>query len=166
MNATEFGHIVARARQVALQVSHRYGIDEDTSEDVAQDTTLRLWTLHEELDASKPIDAIATVVARHLTIDLLRKRHKEVPIDTQWSLEDKQARPDANAEDIDNMEWLEQRLAQLPSTEYQVLRLRQTEGMGNEEIAHLLGISVGSVATLLSRARKRLLNEMKRRMKR
>jgi Sigma-70, region 4. len=41
--------------------------------------------------------------------------------------------------------------------------LRQVEGRSKEEIARLLGIEVRSVATLLARARQRLLNEIRKR---
>jgi DNA-directed RNA polymerase specialized sigma24 family protein len=44
--------------------------------------------------------------------------------------------------------------------EYQVIYLRQTEQKSNAEISALLGIGINSVTTLLSRARKKLLQEI------
>lgn len=52
----------------------------------------------------------------------------------------------------------------LPPKEYQILRMRQVEQLSNGEIAKLLGIEKTSVATLLSRARIKLFNEIKRRI--
>lgn len=54
-------------------------------------------------------------------------------------------------------------MAGLPGTEYTVLHLRQVEGLDNKAIALRLGIEERSVATLLSRARRRLLEEIKKR---
>lgn len=51
----------------------------------------------------------------------------------------------------------------LPSKEYQILKLRQVEQKTNEEIAKLLGIEKTSVATLLSRARIKILKEFQKR---
>lgn len=68
-------------------------------------------------------------------------------------------------EEQENNEWLRKQLAGLPSTEYTVLHLRQVEGLDNKTIAYRLGIEERSVATLLSRARHRLLEEIKKRRK-
>lgn len=166
MNQSEFEHIVGKARAQALAVSRGFGIDGVGAEDVAQDTLLRLWTLHDELAADCNIEALATVVARHLAIDSLRRHRKTIDINTQWNLADEvHASPSDVAENADNTEWLEKKLRQLPSTEYQVIHLREVEGKTNQEMAALLGITEASVATLLSRARKKLLNDIKRRLK-
>ena len=65
------------------------------------------------------------------------------------------------------IDWLrrEKQLADLPSTEYTVLHLRQVEELDNRAIAQRLGIEERSVATLLSRARRRLLEEIRKRRK-
>lgn len=61
----------------------------------------------------------------------------------------------------ENDMWLQQKLLELPSTQYQVLHLRQVEKKSMEEIA---GITPASAATILSRARQRMLTEIRRRM--
>ena len=59
--------------------------------------------------------------------------------------------------------WLVQRMKKLPPRELQVLRMRQMEMRSNEEIARLLGIGEASVGVMLSAARKKLFNDIKRR---
>lgn len=51
---------------------------------------------------------------------------------------------------------LERALAQLPPEQRAVLLLVTLEGMGYEEVARLLGISVGTVIARLARARRKL----------
>jgi DNA-directed RNA polymerase specialized sigma24 family protein len=102
MNQKEFEAIVMSARQTALNVCHSYGMDEDQSEDIAQDTMLKLWTIHQELPVGKPVEGLAAVVSRHLVIDLLRQQRKTVPIDTQQLIADTHILPDARAEIADN----------------------------------------------------------------
>ena len=65
----------------------------------------------------------------------------------------------------ENDMWLQQKLLELPSTQYQVLHLRQVEKKSMEEIAGIIGITPASAATILSRARQRMLTEIRRRMK-
>ena len=54
---------------------------------------------------------------------------------------------------------------QLPTTQRTLLYMRQVERHSHEKIAHLLGIEISSVSTLLARARRTLLEEIKRRNK-
>ena len=55
------------------------------------------------------------------------------------------------------------KLQQLPTTQRTLLYMRQVERKSHEEIATLLGIETTSVSTLLARARRTLLEEIKRR---
>ena len=59
--------------------------------------------------------------------------------------------------------WLSEKLQQLPTTQRTLLYMRQVERRSHEEIATLLGIETTSVSTLLARARRTLLEEIKRR---
>ena len=60
-------------------------------------------------------------------------------------------------------EWLRARLELLPTTQRTLLYMRQVERRSHEELARLLGIELTSVSTLLARARRTLLEEIKRR---
>lgn len=63
----------------------------------------------------------------------------------------------------ENELWLQKRLKALPSNQYQVLYLRQVEKKNSEEIAQIVGITPESVSVLLSRARKQMLQEIRKR---
>lgn len=71
--------------------------------------------------------------------------------------------PDVCVEIKEDHNWLMKRVAELPPKEYQILKLRQVEHKSNEEIAKLLGMEKTSVATLLSRARMKILKEFQKR---
>ena len=66
-------------------------------------------------------------------------------------------------ENSENELWLQKRLKALPSNQYQVLYLRQVEKKSFEEIAQIVGITPESVSVLLSRARKQMLQEIRKR---
>ena len=71
--------------------------------------------------------------------------------------------PQELLEEEENSKWLEQRLHTLPDHQYAILYMRQVEQRSYEEIASLLGFEESSVRTLLSRARKALLEALRKR---
>ena len=151
-------------REKALNVSRRYGAGEDMAEDIAQDVMLRLWQMHDELERFRSVEAIVTLMAKHTLRDLQRRRTAE-------SLEEATivsltSSPQEELEAKENEEWLIMKLQQLPTTQRTLLYMRQEERRSHEEIAQLLGIETTSVSTLLARARRTLLEEIKRRNKR
>lgn len=164
MENLEFEHIAERLRRRAAEVAKACLVSADAAEDVAQDVMLRLWTLRADIENATNAERLAARMARNLAIDALRRQHT-VPLDMGRSVaDDRLSSPDSDAESSENTAWLEDRLRRLPPAEYQILRMRQTEQMTNADIAAALGIDKASVASLLSRARRKLFNDIKRRM--
>ena len=63
----------------------------------------------------------------------------------------------------ENAEWLEDKIAGLPAAQMQILRMSQQDGLENNEIAEVLGISETTVRTALCKARKNLLEKLMKR---
>lgn len=165
MTQNEFEHIAKTIRAQAVNVSQCCGADSVGAEDIAQDTMLKLWMIHDTLSGQKEMRALAVTIAKRLTIDSHRRQHTE-PIDPTYTvIDDCQPAPDIALEANEDQEWLRCRLDRLPATELQILRMRQVELRTNDEIAAILGIELTSVCTMLSRARHRLLDDIKKRMK-
>lgn len=172
MTDKEFTDIAAELRRLAISTTlalwnkgetGRAYIGDGEAEDVAQDTMLRLWRLH--YDIRMPDDArhLSVTIAKNLAIDRLRKR-RSVPIDDvlDKAVDSESKKPDVTFEDQQNELWLQKHLKNLPPNEYLVLHLRQVEQKSKEEIAAILGIKPASVPVLLSRARHKLLESLKR----
>ena len=148
-------------RQKALSVSMSCGAGKDEAEDIAQDVMLRLWQMHDELERYDSIEALVSLMARHQLLNHQRRRKPEklneamiVSISTG---------PHEQLEIKEDDQWLTKRLEQLPTTQRALLYMRQVERRTHEEIAQLLGIETTSVSTLLARARRTLLEDIKRR---
>ena len=148
-------------RKKVLEVSLHNGAGKDEAEDIAQDVMLRLWQMHDELERYRSVEAIVTLMAKHLLRNHQRRKPSEtldeaiiITLDTS---------PHDELETKENDEWLSAKLQQLPTTQRTLLYMRQVERRSHEEIATLLGIEITSVSTLLARARRTLLEEIKRR---
>ena len=148
-------------REKALEVSMHYGAGKDEAEDIAQDVMLRLWQMHEELERFRSVEAIVALMAKHLIRNHQRRKPSEVLDEAM--IVSMNTSPHEELEIRENEEWLLSKLQQLPTTQRTLLYMRQVERKSHEEIAQLLGIEITSVSTLLARARRTLLEEIKQR---
>lgn len=151
-------------REKALEVSLHYGAGKDEAEDIAQDVMLRLWQMHDELDRYEKPEALVALMTRHLLRNHQRRRKPEL-LDEAMVISLSNS-PHDLLEMKEDDAWLDKRLKQLPTTQRSLLYLREVERRSHEEIARLLGIETTSVSTLLARARRTLLDEIKQRNKR
>ena len=148
MDKSAFEQKARTWREKAVSVSLHCGAGKEEAEDIAQDVMLRLWQMHDELERYQSVEAIVTIMARHQLRNHQRRKPDEA-LD-----EAKLLRIEASPQ------------KQMPTTQRTLLYMRQVERRSHEEIAQLLGIETTSVSTLLARARRTLLEEIKRRNKR
>ena len=127
--------------------------DPHTAQDLVQAALLRIYLCWGRSDAWDNPGAYArrTLVNVHAT---WRKRfwHREVPHDEPGA----QARWDDRSPGTDDLVDLERALAALPVDQRRVLVLRFYEDLSVEQVADLLGCSVGTVKSRTSRALGRI----------
>ena len=163
MNKEEFCTLAKQMRADILALSRRFLREENEAEDNVQDTLLRLWTIREQLDEVRSVQALTYAICKNLCISKLRKRRiypmelsEEIRLisehDSGWMLEEKE-----------NAQWLEDNIAGLPFSQMQILRMSQQDGLENNEIAEVLGISEVTVRTALCKARKNLMEKLMKR---
>lgn len=163
MGKEEFCILTRQLRADIMALSRRFLRNEAEAEDNVQDTLLRLWTVREQLDEVRSVQALIYAICRNLCVSKLRKRriipmelNEEIKListhDSQWMLEEKE-----------NALWLEDSISELPSSQMQILRMSQQDGLENSEIAQILGISETTVRTALCKARRRLLEKLMKR---
>ena len=155
MDKSAFEQQARTWRQKALAVSRSCGADRDEAEDIAQDVMLRLWQMHDELERYESPASLVALMAHQR-----RRPPEELDEAVVIALN---TGPHELLEQKENEQWLAQRLEQLPTTQRTLLYMRQVERRSHEEIARLLGIELTSVSTLLARARRTLLEDIKRR---
>lgn len=167
MTPRDFELIACELRGAAMVVAKRMVGSTEDAEDVAGDTMLRLWSLHEQIADNSHAIRLAGVVARNLSADILRRQSRGRSIFSRIMQATPEAdgtsSPAAGLEWREDEEWLRKRLEELPPRELQILQMRQVEQRSNGEIAWLLGLTDASVAVMLSRARHKLFDDIKKR---
>ncbi len=164
MEQGEFQNIARNVRERAVKTALACSLCLDEAEDVAQDVMLKLWAMLDRIDNAASVGSLAACMAHNLAIDSHRRRRTVTIEGRPQMVDEKHATPDRELELDENLRLLAAEMGKLPPKEYQILKLRQDEQKTNEEIAQLLGMEKSSVATLLSRARKRLFDEIKKKI--
>lgn len=144
-----------RPRLVALAV--KITGDTASADDVAQETLLRLWNMGDRLDAYRSPEALATVIARNIAIDMVRAaRHGQSIDEIAIDIPDTTSSSDAAVIAADTRSAVDDVMASLAPGQQAVLRMRHVEGLEVAEIARILGSNENSVRVTLCRARARV----------
>ena len=159
MTIDAFEHNATRLRKLALQAAATAGADADAAEDIAQETMLRLWQMRDDPRLYNP-EGYASTIARHLTLNRLRSK-PPLLLDERQTMSQTSPSPLDIIIQREDEQWLQERIRNLPPTQHAVLHMRQVECRSNAQIAALLGIKETSVNTLLARARRQLLEEIR-----
>lgn len=130
--------------------------DGTEAEDVAQEAMLRLWRIAPDWRAGEAqVSTWLWRVVANLCTDRLRKR-RGMALDQIAEPEDDAPSALQVMVAADRAAALEMALAALPERQRQAVVLRHLEGLGNPEIAQVMGIGVEAVESLTARGKRAL----------
>ena len=125
-------------------------------EDATEVTHTAFIQAYKQLDSWQGgnFGAWVTVIANHIGLRLLEKekRRQKVPLDENTDLPDETY----NEQREQQLQTLEQAVAQLPEQEQQIIRWHYYEGVPLQEIADRLGQTENNIKVRLFRIRERL----------
>lgn len=158
MTNREFEIFVERTRPKLLSIACQYLGATADAEDVVQEALLKLYAMRERLDTYKSVDALAVVVVKRLALNTLRndKRHPFATLDERVTVSED---PPVD----EQYEELLHTIDALPDKQQMILRMKHIEGMDVEEIADLVKMSHDAIYQNLSRARRAILEQFKKR---
>ena len=127
--------------------------------DLVQETLLRVWERIQVEGGQRPTSALVRTVLRRLKIDRWRR---ERPVDMEALPEraDGAPEPPQLIEDRELAGLLRQRVAALPPSHREVVRLRMEEGLPFRQIAEQQGVPLGTALGRMHLAMKRLRREL------
>ncbi len=130
------------------------------AEDVVQDVFLKLWSKKENLSDYRNIEAFSMTMTRNLCIDKLKsKKWKENEINEDSQEIDTQT-PQSIYEMTESIQKIHLIINSLPEQQKEVVHLRDIEHLDFDEIADVSGLSINNIRVILSRARKKIRDEM------
>jgi RNA polymerase sigma-70 factor, ECF subfamily len=151
----------AHARRV-LGVAFRILRERGQAEDVLQETFLRFIQMQDHVDETRSIPGLLIKIAANLSIDILRKKGRETPLEVD-GVESESFAPDVNPPlaqmELEEALLVRQLLERLSSIDRIVLEMRYGEQMSYEEIAKALDLTVAAVAQRIRRGKQTLRRE-------
>jgi len=158
--AGDLERLYRRHHEMILRTAFRLTRDMRDAEDVLHTVFLRVMQRGERFGEGTEGPYLHRA-AVNAALDVLRSRRRTVPLEAvppaREAVPEQQLRLVSQAELGDR---LRAALAGLSPRHAEVFVLRHVEGYSNREIGRLLGISWGTVAVTLHRARRRLQSEL------
>jgi RNA polymerase sigma-70 factor (ECF subfamily) len=159
MRIEQFKSDIVPLQQKLLATAFRLLQNEEDAEDTVQETLLRLWNMRRELDTVLNPAAFAMQITKNSCIDRLRNRKEQTNV-TDFLFGSNNETPYLQAERQDMVRLVRQIVEHLPETQKMIIRLRDIEGYELQEIADITQTQVGAVCMNLSRARKKVREQL------
>jgi len=160
MTSAEFEILVNKLRTRLIFFAKGFvGEGAATSEDMVQDAIIKLWNTDQISEIKNP-EALLRLILRNVCLDYikLKKNNTErLNLDFKRYADDS---PSADVETKEEMSLIHKLIKDLPTEQLMVVRLRDVMGYEMDEIAIILSTTEGNVRTLLSRARKKLREQL------
>ena len=168
MTQEEFEHIAPALRELMLSVGRSFFGNDDDAEDVAQEGLVALLRYIDKMESGVLHDALAIRVAKHCCMDIVRKRKSRLFVSNKM---DEKTAPPGRDVDISPHEVLEVKelheavnkaVQHLKPSERRLFEMRQIEGLELDDIAKQTNIPKPSIKSIVSAARKKVFEEIKK----
>lgn len=152
MKPEEFNDIVLPMRADILGYALRLTGSADNAEDLVQEVMLRLWDMRSRLATGDRLKSLATTMARNLFLDQQRHESHTAAMPERIDI----AVDDRRAELHDEARLIRSIVAQLPTLQQQIFRMKEIDGYTADEIMQITGCTADNLRRNLSRARMKI----------
>lgn len=160
MKQKEFNKTVLPLSSKIYSYSYRILEDSDEAKDAVQDIMLKLWLMGDELKRYNNLTGFVIRMCRNYCIDLIRKRYKYIKDKNEELILFAQSTDKDILEEKDTFSIVKSIIKKLPSTQQEVIILKDLEGYKTEEIAEITGLGVNNIRVIMSRSRKFIREEL------
>lgn len=141
-----------------LGFANRFMKDMDEAKDIVQEIYIKLWRMRSELDKYNSVEALAMRMTRNLCLDKIKLK-KTVPlngvvVEKETEMSDHQGEIKIAATRA------KQAIEELNEPQKTIMQLRDIQGYDYDEIGQILNMNVNTVRVNLSRARKKVREQL------
>jgi len=144
-------------RRKVFGLAYSFLREREAAEDVTQEVFIKFWRALPSFDGRAAMSTWIYTIARNASLSALRARRPQSSLSDPEVMELVEATDPVPASDeLAERAALLRLIDQLPAKQRQVIMLFYMEDASHEEVATMLAMPVGTVKTLLHRARARL----------
>lgn len=161
MTTTEFEHIAQQLRPQMMRMALDFFPGEEDAEDAVQDVLLKMWKRDWKPDDD--IKALAIRATKNQCVSMARKQRlrQAVPLEKGAHECISSVETDQAILTGEQRMMIELAISTLTRSEQRIIRLKQDKGLDAEQISIITGIKLASVRSMLSMARKKLIEKLK-----
>jgi RNA polymerase sigma-70 factor, ECF subfamily len=151
------GLLLPAFRRKVFGLAYSFLRNREAAEDVTQDVFIKVWRALPGFDGRASLSTWIYTIARNTSLSALRARRLQSSLSDPEVMDAAESVDPAPSPDVTvDRAVLLRLLDQLPTKQRQVVMLFYMEEQSHEEVATMLSMPVGTVKTLLHRARARL----------
>ncbi|HEY1826586.1 MAG TPA: RNA polymerase sigma factor, partial [Acidimicrobiales bacterium] len=165
-DSAAFGNLYARYYERLLRFCMRRLNDRHEAEDAAQEAFARAWKALPQFAGERRFYPWLTVIAGNICTDMLRRRSRSTPTEDVELGSHQQIGGGSSGETSEELvlasvdgELVNRALGRLSTRHRHVLAMREGSGWSYQQIADHEGVEIGTIETLLWRARQALKRE-------
>ena len=149
--------LLPQYRRKVFGLAYSYLRNRDAAEDVTQDVFIKIWRALPSYDGRASMSTWIYAITRNTSLSALRARRSHASLsDPEVMAEVDTAADSTSAEAAADAGALRRLVNQLPEKQRQVVMLFYMQEQSHEEVSAMLAMPIGTVKTLLHRARQRL----------
>ncbi|GAA0871932.1 sigma-70 family RNA polymerase sigma factor [Gangjinia marincola] len=160
MNQEAFLTLFTPVQDKMYRFALRLLSSKEAAQDAVQEVMTKLWNKRERIKGYTNPQAFAMTMTKNYCLDQLKLKQNNTMRIVHSNYEDQGRNPAAIAEVKDELDFVRKIMDQLPEQQQMVLQLRDIEQQEFKEIAEVLEMSETAIRVTLSRARKKIREEL------
>lgn len=162
MQASDFKQLFQPCHRKLFSVAYRLMSNAQAAEDMVQETFLKLWMQRDKIEKVDNPEAYSITVLRRIFYDKMRARHlQEVDKDVGSLQVSSSQNISKQLEEADEYQRVRQLITHLPEPQARIMLMRDIEERSFEEISIETGLTEVNIRSILSRARKKIREQIK-----
>lgn len=162
MQASDFKQLFLPCHRKLFSVAYRLMSNAQAAEDMVQETFLKLWMQRDKIEKVDNPEAYSITVLRRIFYDKMRAGHlQEVDKDVGSLQVSSSQNISKQLEEADEYQRIRQLITHLPEPQARIMLMRDIEERSFDEISIETGLTEVNIRSILSRARKKIREQIK-----
>ena len=162
MQASDFKQLFLPCHRKLFSVAYRLLSNAQAAEDMVQETFLKLWMQRDKMEKVDNPEAYSITVLRRIFYDKMRAGHlQEVDKDVGSLQVSSSQNISKQLEEADEYQRVRLLINHLPEPQARIMLMRDIEDRSFEEISTETGLTEVNIRSILSRARKKIREQIK-----